>query len=290
MRWCFNCQTGKIELSELNASLETKVRERTAELKNANTQILDSIQYGSRIQRGILPNKQAILKGLGSFVEVWEPRDVVGGDFYWFQQVGSKSILLLADCTGHGVPGAFMSLISISLLDRIFSEDVPPNPGKLLEKLSNLIRKTLGQEDEDSLSDDGMDAGVCFYDSSTKILTFSGAKQSLFTQLKSDFEEIKGDRQSVGYRQLKKEKPFSNKTIYVERGRKFIMASDGITDQIGETRKRPYGKNRLLKCLNENKHLSLKEIRKSLVANLLDYQGNQSRRDDVTYISFQPSL
>ena len=281
-------ENAQLELSNLNLSLETKVLERTAELKNANTQILDSIQYGSRIQKGILPNKKQILKGLGHFAEIWQPRDVVGGDFYWFQQIGSKSIILLADCTGHGVPGAFMSLISVSLLDRIFSEEVPPTPADLLNQLSILIRKSLGQEDENSISDDGLDAGVCYYEKNNQTLTFAGAKSSLFTQLNSDFEEIKGDRQSVGYRPLKKEKKFNNKTIKVSKGRKFILISDGITDQIGGQAQRPYGKKRLLRCLNNNKDLELEAIRKSVISDLLDYQGHSSRRDDITYISFQP--
>lgn len=282
-------ENAQLELSNLNLSLESKVAERTIELKNANTQILDSIQYGSKIQRGILPSKQMIIDNIGKFEEVWYPRDVVGGDFYWFQQVGSKSVILLADCTGHGVPGAFMSLISISLLDRIFSESFPPTPADLLEELSLLIRKSLGQEDENSMSDDGLDAGVCYYDKSVDNLTFSGAKSSVFVQIDSNFEEIKGDLKSVGYRPLKKEKKFTNKIIKKAKGKKFIMISDGITDQIGEFTKRPYGKKRFVSCLNNNIDLDLDGLKDSVFSELLKFQGNAIRRDDITYLSFQPS-
>ena len=182
-----------------------------------------------------------------------------------------------------------MSLISISLLDRIFSESFPPTPADLLEELSLLIRKSLGQEDENSMSDDGLDAGVCYYDKSDDNLTFSGAKSSVFVQIDSNFEEIKGDLKSVGYRPLKKEKKFTNKIIKKAKGKKFIMISDGITDQIGEFTKRPYGKKRFVSCLNNNIDLDLDGLKDSVFSELLKFQGNAIRRDDITYLSFQPS-
>jgi serine phosphatase RsbU (regulator of sigma subunit) len=146
---------------------------------------------------------------------------VVGGDFYWFHQKAEKTYLLLGDCTGHGVSGAFMSLISTSLLDRIANEGKITDPAGMLSELGRLIQQALGQDRPGSPSDDGLDAAVCSFDAQTNTLTFSGVVLSLYQLKGGAVEEIWGDKQSVGYKASAGEQPFTNHTLTFEAGTRF---------------------------------------------------------------------
>ena len=185
------------DLAEANRTLEARVEERTAaltqansELHDANRLIVDSIRYASRIQEAVLPSPEVLGRAVDSYFLIWEPRDLVGGDFVWFHSGKShngktQDVIIVGDCTGHGVPGAFMTLIAGTLLDRMFMAQTQTGPAEVLGALNAGLRRILGQEKPSltplatDMTDDGMDAAVCFVDRAAGRMRYAGARLSL---------------------------------------------------------------------------------------------------------------
>ena len=171
-------------------------------LQEVNQRIAESIQYASRIQTAILPPRDALSMLTAEHFLIWEPRDVVGGDFFWFHRVDGGYLIILGDCTGHGVPGAFMTLIVCGLLDQIVPETGPDyDPARILGRLHRRLQKMLGQDCDDGHTDDGLDAGACFVNEVGRSLMFAGAHISLWRAHDGHVEELKGNRPGLGYRQ-----------------------------------------------------------------------------------------
>ena len=189
------------ELQELNKELEAKVIKRTEEvlaqkkiIEKKNTNITDSIRYAQEIQKAMLPSLTSVLKGIPDFFVLLKPRDIVSGDFYWFGEINDKIVISAIDCTGHGIPGAFLSLIGNDLLNEIVISKNITIPNQILYELNRGIKNALNQEKNDN--HDGMDMALCVIDKSSKILTFCGAKNSLVYIRDNEVYQIKGDRYS----------------------------------------------------------------------------------------------
>ena len=235
------------QLREINTNLEQLVTERTKELADAHADIVSSISYASRIQREFIPRSTTLQDHLEDFGVVWQPRDVVGGDFYWFQPQENGYLVGLGDCTGHGVPGAFMSLVSISTLNRIVRENDLTDLTSLLKQFDTSLRAQLGRSEEESR--DGLDFGLCYLSPNEQRLRFVGAKMSLFHMNGDGVNEISGARKSIGYDTARK-RPFRDEIeITYSVGDTFLMASDGVIDQMGSETRMCYGKQRLEKFL-----------------------------------------
>ena len=170
----------------LNEELESKVKQRTLELTEANQLITESINSASLIQNAILPKIECDNFGFNEFEYLWEPRDIVGGDFYWMDKKDEWTCFVLADCTGHGIPGAFMTLISSTLLDRIKSLEDLSQPERILNQLDELLEQTLKLK-ENEATNFGMDAGVCCFSRKNNKLLYSGAKMNLYHKIDNDF-------------------------------------------------------------------------------------------------------
>ncbi len=166
----------------LNNELESKVNARTADLTKANLMITDSINSASAIQNAILPEIGADSHGFREFKYVWEPRDIVGGDFYWIGQNEDWTSLIVADCTGHGIPGAFMTLISSTLLDRVANLSDLSQPDRILDQLDELLESTLKYR-EGSKTNFGLDCGIICFSQKHNLLRYAGAKTNLYQKV-----------------------------------------------------------------------------------------------------------
>jgi serine phosphatase RsbU (regulator of sigma subunit) len=286
-------QNSLVQLAQEKAEVErtlVQLNQAHGELNKASRHISDSIRYASRIQTSLLPDSGA-LEGLVHDMAIhWAPRDVVGGDFYWIGRIGERCVIAVMDCTGHGVPGAFMTAIVASVLDRILSENCHDTPARILNQLNRLIKSALRQEQEgnDTTTDDGLDAAICVIDRAQGTLTFAGANIPLLYVANGDMAEIKGDRHSLGYRSSKTDYAFHNHVIALTPGMTFYLATDGVTDQVGSTRRQLFGRRRLTDSLRPIHHLPAKEQLDHTLVALRDYRGAEPQRDDMTLIVFTP--
>jgi ligand-binding sensor domain-containing protein/serine phosphatase RsbU (regulator of sigma subunit) len=285
------------QLQKQKMLLEEKVTERTVELKDSNdklsvalTDISDSINYAKRIQTAILPVTQEFKQLLPDSFILFYPRNVVSGDFYWFLDREDKLFVAAVDCTGHGVPGAFMSMIGTSLLNEIAKQSSISNAAEVLDQLNVHLRKALKQDRESFESKDGMDLSVCVINKKTLTVDYAGAKRPIFLAKKNDnyqLQQIKGDRYSIGGMQIDKDFRFTNHSLQLKKGDRFYIFSDGFVDQFGGE----HGKKLTTKRFEQ--HLSLIQSKpisthQTELSNLLiGWQGNNEQVDDILVIGIE---
>lgn len=271
-------------LETQNENLEIIVSERTAELKLKNKDITDSINYAQRIQRAILPSTELIYKTLQDAFVLFKPKDVVSGDFYAFAERDDKIILAAADCTGHGVPGALMSMVGTNLLNQIIVENGITDPAIILTQLHKGVRTALKQNESGSLENrDGMDISLCCINSERNEMVFAGAQRPLFLIRNNDLIEIKGDKLSIGGHNSG-EQDFTNHTLKLEKGDTFFMSSDGYADQFGALTGKKLMTKRFKEILLSMGHLSMKEQGSRLEEIFNDWKGSNEQVDDVLVI------
>ncbi len=279
------------EAQRLLARLEVAQKElveKNAELSKANRLILESIHYARRIQEAMLPDKKA-LSGVVRDIQVcWDPLQLVGGDYFWLERFGDKSLLAVMDCTGHGVPGAFMTLVVASALDNILHVQGLLSPAAILKNLDEMVRSRLRQDHPDSDSDDGLEAAICVWDAGRHTLTFAGAGLPLLYAQGGEIREIKGDRAALGYRSLPPCQHFSEHTVEVEPGMAFYLFTDGVPDQMGGRPPRLLGRRRLARIISPLLGRPMAWQLERVQEELSSYRGDQSRRDDMTLLGFVP--
>ncbi len=265
---------------------KNQIEEQRDTLDLQNQKIHASIQYAQNIQRAILPVRNQIRNLFESFI-IYRPKDIVSGDFYWFAKVKDTAFLAAVDCTGHGVPGAFMSMIGSSHLNEIVLEKQVSEPAKILSLLNEKIVESLRQDETEN--NDGMD--VCFIsiDLKSNKITFSGAKRPLFIfkNKTSELDEIKGDRISIGgVKKKKDDEKFNNHIINAEKGDILFLSSDGLTDQNNSERKR-FGSNRLKEIILNNISEPMDKQKEIIEKELNDFQQDEEQRDDITLIGIK---
>lgn len=279
------------EAQRLLAELEkaqAELIEKNDELAKANRLILESIQYARRIQTAMLPDKQA-LSGMMRDVSVfWEPLHLVGGDYFWLERFGSKCLLAVIDCTGHGVPGAFMTMVAASALDHILHDDRETSPANILKMLDRMVRARLRQDRPDSDSDDGLEAAVCVWDRETRILTFAGAGLPLIYQADGRVEVVRGQRDRLGYRSIPPRGEFTDARVETRPGMSFYLLTDGVPDHMGGSPPRLFGRKKLIRVLEKASGRSMAEQLDLIREELDDYRDDEPRRDDMTMIGFTP--
>jgi serine phosphatase RsbU (regulator of sigma subunit) len=273
---------------ELNRKLEQAVQERTKLISEQKQKLTDSIDYAKRIQESILPSRDKIEDLLPEHFLLWEPRDVVGGDFYWMKRTSEGYLLAVGDCTGHGVPGAFMTMVSISILNRIAETAEDVDPASILQSMNRLVKETLHREQGgDLMSDDGLDIGLCFV--SGDKLSFAGAKTSLFMKNDQELKVIKGDRKSIGSIRTDNQFAFTNAEIAVSTGDSFYMTTDGYLDQNGGVKNISFGRQKLIEMIEQFHGKPLEEQEALFRSRLIDYMGDEPQRDDITILGFKVS-
>jgi len=247
--------------------------------------ILDSIQYAGYIQQSVLRTQEEVLKKFPfqTFI-FFRPRDVVSGDFYWFGNPDNLCILISADCTGHGVPGALLSMIGSSLLNEIIYENKITVPAKILWQLDKLFVKTLGQHTEGARAEDGIDMSACTIDVQKKVLSFAGAMNPLYIVRNGNMEVLHAASICIGGKKQNTEEQFANHELTLENGISIYMASDGYMDQISSENKRRIGSKKFRELLVEISKYSFPEQEKLLHEFITSWQGIRKQMDDILII------
>jgi serine phosphatase RsbU (regulator of sigma subunit)/ligand-binding sensor domain-containing protein len=281
---------GKVK--ERTATIEEQKEEITAqrdqilETKNQvqrkNKEITDSIEYASRIQNALLPLKDHFYKAFQDHFILFKPRDIVSGDFYWIYRKDHKIYVTAADCTGHGVPGAFMSLLGISFLNEIVSHDKNSvyNAADILNNLRAKVKKSLHQENISRGTKDGMDMGLCIIDKKKNMVDFAGAYNPMILFRDGQMQEIKADRMPVGVF-LSETDSFTNQRIEVKPGDTFYIFSDGYVDQFGGPKGKKFKRKALLNLLQDIYDRSMEEQLRILNHNFEEWKGTNFQVDDV---------
>lgn len=290
-------------LAALARDLEQRVQDRTrelerqkedveranTELEKANRFISDGIRYASRIQTALLPDTAALEGVVAEFTVGWRPFDIVGGDYYWTGTFGDKTVVAVMDCTGHGVPGAFMTAVVSSILARILHHHGHDDPAVILALLNFLVKSALRQDRADAPADDGLDAAICVFDLKRGVATFAGANLPLVVWNGAEMHLIRGDRRSLGYRDSPPDATFSSHEVAITPGAVFYLYTDGLTDHMGGPNRRLFGRRRLLETLTDLAHLPLEEQKERLFTALDSWRGDQPHRDDMTFIAVRPT-
>ena|GEM_PF-2027981 len=293
----FNAMTEAVRFTQNN--LEHLVAQRTADLAAKNHLIMESINYARVIQSSFLrASRQDMAATLDDYLVLWEPRDVVGGDYLFFRRFDDGYFFAVIDCTGHGVPGAFMTLIMASYLNNLLTPENRRNPAELLQRMNRAVKQALGQvegsahsdeHDDGHRSDDGMDTAFVWVDTLHDTLTYAGAKTPLFYLHPEDTEVrvLDAARMGVGYTDTPHDFAWENRSLQLQAGTAVYVTTDGIIDQVGESRRISFGKRRLQQCILENRQQSMPAQQEAVYQAFLQHQGNEQRRDDVSFFAFR---
>jgi len=245
-----------------------------------NQEITASIRYSQRIQNAILPPPKLVKELLKDSFVLYKPKDIVAGDFYWMEAVGDKVLFTAADCTGHGVPGAMLSVMCSNALSKSVMELGIYEPAKILDKVVEILEERFSKSEEDIW--DGMDLALCCLDMKEKKLEFAGANNQLYLIRKSELIETKGDRQPVGKHDNRK--PFTNHTIDLVAGDSIYLSSDGYPDQFGGPRDKKFTYRRFRELLVTVSDKGMEEQKEILDRTIEDWKGDTEQIDDICVI------
>jgi serine phosphatase RsbU (regulator of sigma subunit) len=269
--------------------LEEKVVQRTCEvveqkkiIENKNNEITLSLQYALRIQQALLPDKNKIRNELPESFIFFRPKDIVSGDFYFYHKKNNRIVLAAADCTGHGVPGAFMSMLGSEKLLNAVQKEVPP--GETLSLLDRSIKNSLHHAESERSILDGLDIGLCSVDLYTRTVQFAGAHRPIWIVRKAtnQLEEIKGANRDIGGWN-DETAFFETHSIQLNEGDTFYLFTDGFADQFGDNNKRLMTK-KLKEHLVSIQHLSLEDQERAIQICFDRWKGSQEQTDDVLVI------
>jgi serine phosphatase RsbU (regulator of sigma subunit) len=289
------------QLVKMVRSATNEIRNQKEEVETQRDQLTDSINYAQRIQTAVLPNKEYMDAIMPEYFVLFKPRDIVSGDFYWVKEVQDHLVIVGADCTGHGVPGAFMSMLGITLLNGLIGDRCFNAPGAILEQLRLKIKELLVQEGNGESQKDGMDMIVAILNKTTRELHYSGANSPLYLVRKKiqftgneldlneylendDFQliELKGDRQPVGVHW--KETKFASHTIKLQERDSIYIFSDGIVDQFGGENRKKYKSVNFKKLLLSIQEESLENQKQLLDDAFESWRGKNEQIDDVCVV------
>jgi serine phosphatase RsbU (regulator of sigma subunit) len=254
------------------------------EIESKNRKITESINYAKRIQGAILPNNAVIRQILPDSFILYKARDVVSGDFPWFINVGDTMYFAAVDCTGHGVPGALISLIGYFLLNDIVKGRKISDPGEILDNLDRSVTKTLRQDTGDATTKDGMDIALCKIELKTNIVSYAGAHRPLYVMKDGELDEVKGDKFPIGGGIYKNQTKFTCTTLELHKGDSIFFCSDGFPDQFGGPDNRKFGPQRLREAILKYHKKPMAEIHHSIDQEWTEWKGDQKQTDDVLLI------
>lgn len=253
-------------------------------LEKKNREIFEGIQYASVIQKILMPPFQALHDQFKDFFIFYQPRDVISGDFYWTKRIDNKILFAVADCTGHGVPGAMVSMLGMAFMNEISNLQVDPNSGLFLENLRELVKASLHQKDFQSGQNDGMDLALCIYDTETNVLQFSGANLPLYMVHQGELTELVGTPNPISY--YRKEMSFKVHELLLPPGATLYMFSDGFVDQFGGDNDQKYMTRRFKNLLTSISTLPMQEQQLAIHKEFIAWKGSQKQIDDVLIMGF----
>jgi serine phosphatase RsbU (regulator of sigma subunit) len=292
------------ELDERRILLEEQsqiLKDQREELRHQKEEIISSINYAKYIQSSLLPGEEQLQSLLGEHLVLYKPKDIVSGDFYWISNIENKTVIAAADCTGHGVPGAFMSMLGTALLNEIVNKEYITHPGVILRHLRKEVINSLQQKGERGEQKDGMDIALCTLDIENMKLQFAGANNPLYLIRKVNLEkvgllrcelggddllyEIKGDLMPISISDRMDNFTFHEIDIF--EGDTFYLFSDGFPDQFGGQDNRKFGYRKFREQLLKNSSKSLADNKIILEKVLYEWMGDNSQIDDILVIGFR---
>ncbi len=258
-----------------------------------NKAITDSIHYAQRIQKALLTTKESISNLFTDYLIIFKPKDIVSGDFYSINQVKDHIIVAVADCTGHGIPGAFMSMLGMSILNEILRYEEISSASEVLEELRRKLKTSLQQTGKSGEQQDGMDIAICAINTKTLEMQYAGANNSLWlfknnndqSSTEPNLIEIQADKQPVGV--YKNEKPFTNNIIQLKKGDTFYIFSDGFRSQFGGEKGETYKTRRFRELITSIHHKPLFEQEKIFENEFQQWKGNFAQIDDVIVLGLK---
>lgn len=281
----------KLELQVKARTSEIENKKKEIELQNVliqgiNKDLTDSIKYAQRIQQTILPDTTILKKYFTESCIFYKPRNIVSGDYYWIKELNGFIYIAVVDCTGHGVPGAFMSLISSSILNEAVEEHISQNnPAKMLEHLRYEINVRLSQNTTDQLSD-GLDIALICYNKEKSTIEYVNANRPLYIISNDELITLASENVNIGgYADFGSVIP--TKTISIKKDDLLFLFTDGVTDQFGGDRNKKYNPARLRQFLLMNNHLALPELQEKLTKEILEWQGSYEQTDDILLIGLK---
>ncbi len=286
------------EVEILNTSLEMKVEAANKDLSDVLKHTKESIEYAALIQSSLIPSNNIFRKYFQEYFVIWHPKDTVGGDIYLFNELRDENecLILCVDCTGHGVPGAFVTMlvkaVEAQLMAEIYNNpDMEISTAWVMGFYNNKLKKMLKQDNPDSVSNVGWDGSVFYYNKKTKVIKFSGAESPFFYR-KPDGEivTVKGTRKSVGYKQCSFDYEYKETIIEnVEEGTKIFLTTDGYLDQNGGPKDFPFGKKRFIQIIEDYGEESMADLQEMFMYEMAEWEDqieNNDRNDDMTVIGF----
>jgi len=261
--------------SKLKEEAQIKDREARERLEEKNKEILDSINYAKRIQSAILPSNRAVKAFLKESFVLYKPKDVIAGDFYWLEYHDNKTYFAAADCTGHGVPGAMISLVCNNALNRSVREYNLSDPGKILDNTKELVVEEFGKSDENVK--DGMDIALCCIEGNK--LKYAGAYNPLWLVRDKKLQKIGADRQPIG--SFEYSKPFKSHEIKLKKGDSIYVFSDGFIDQFGGERGKKYKSLKFQDFLLSIQEENMRKQRELLNKEIEEWKGDLEQIDDI---------
>ena len=264
-------------------AINKELIEQKAKVEETHRFLKESLRYAKRIQRNLLPDKATMKKYLKNHFIIYRPKEEVGGDFYWLHVDGPKRIIVVADGTGHGVPGAFITLIGYMLLNQIVVGQKIYNPADILYHLHVGVRKALKQDAEDAKSRDGMDVAICLYDVETRKAIYAGANLPFYYLQNWEVHKIKPDKKAIGGEQMEEERRFTPHEVQLYPGDAIYMLTDGFIDQIGGPEKKRFGTKRFKELILQTQNENMKVQRAQLNFAWKEWKGDDEEQlDDVT--------
>jgi serine phosphatase RsbU (regulator of sigma subunit) len=260
-----------------------EVKDKNTIIEKKNLQIVDSINYGKRIQHAFLPETKELQCAFGEHLLMYRPKNVVSGDFYWFAETEQKKYFAVVDCTGHGVPGAFMSIIGASLLNQLVREKKLTEPNDILDHMREHLRVLLKQDSNDVR--DGMEIGLISIDKTSKALHYAGARIMLFIVNNNEIQDIEPDKQPIGGIDYKGFTKYTNHIITLQEKSVLFMTSDGYPDQFNDENKK-YGKKKTKELFLEIAKKNPKDGCHFINTTFDEWRGRQDQIDDVLVAGF----
>ncbi len=282
------------QLESYYYELEEKVRERTVkiekqkeEIEEQKKHIMDSIYYARRIQNAILPSLQLINKHLDNYFILYLPKDIVSGDFYWMHEADNLFMMAAVDCTGHGVPGAFMSIVGFNQLNHAVNVKKARKAGTILDELNMGVITTLNENDDESSIKDGMDMALCTFNFEAKKAEFAGANNPLILIRDKQIIKYKGDRFPIGVFEGEKSQRFKNIEIDILEGDCIYLFSDGYADQFGGPEGKKFMNRRFEELLLEMNGMPMASQKDFLIERLNNWKGSIDQVDDILVIGIK---
>lgn len=278
-----------IKEKDIVESLNKRLKKVSENLKEMNRDLVDSIVYAKQIQEAVLPDHSLIEKYFPNSFLIYEPKNIVSGDFFWIAEQNNKIIVAVVDCTGHGVPGALMSMMGNDFLNEVVFIKNKTQPSQILKELNISLRKALRQDREGSSSRDGMDIAVCTIDYRKGILEFAGANRPFMYTKNQNIHVIKGDKKSIGGLQEDTKISFTDNRFILDEIDNFYLFTDGYTDQFGGKKEKKFLSKKFRETILMYNEESMPNQKKALLNELRHWQGNMEQTDDICVLGVRVS-